>query len=85
MKLKMNLDTPAARPGDEFLITVPYYWGKGTTITQARQQVKATGGKLNGHWRLYSVAPDTFVNELGQLNYPVLHEPITLAETCPNR
>ena len=85
MKLKMNLRTPAARPGDEFLLTVPNYWGKGASIVQARQQVKSAGGKLNGQWRLYSVAPDTFVNGSGQLNYPIGHAPITLAETCPNR
>jgi hypothetical protein len=77
--------TPA-RKGDVFMITVPNYWGKGETIKEARQKLREVTGKTiaeHGRWRVYSVHPTTFLNEMGYIDAPEDHPPMMLAEHDP--
>ena len=71
--LKLN------RAGDQFLIIVPNYWGKGKTIPEAKLAVKRAGGKLTGQWVVYSVKGDTVVNDMGGMNYPRAFPPVKIA------
>ena len=72
------------RDGDVFLVTCPYYWGKGTTLVDARKAVMAAGGQTSRAWRVYSVHPDTYLDEMGYIIAPKGHEPLMLAEHDPN-
>lgn len=74
------------REGDEFLLTVPYHWGKGATLAEARAKLRQVYGKPATEWRawrVYSVAPDTFLDEMGMINHPKGHAPTMLAEYDP--
>lgn len=82
-----NVPLPAklevSRPGDHFLITVPHYWGKGATLAAAAANLRAAGGELKRHWRVYSVNPETTLDEFGGINYRSGHPPVVLAESNP--
>lgn len=82
--MKLVGDFKPTREGDVLLLTVPNYWGKGDTLEEAKANLKKAGGKIGKYWRLRSVAPDTYVSEIGNLVYPVDHTPILLVESNPN-
>lgn len=72
------------RPGDQILVTIPHYWGKGTTFPEARQKLREAGGRVKDTaWRIYSVHPDTSLDAMGYINSPADHEPIVIAECDP--
>lgn len=73
-----------AREGDHFLLTIPNYWARGATMAEAKAKLKAAGGRLGKYWRVNSVEPETYVNELGQIAYKTGHAPIMLAEQNPS-
>lgn len=72
------------RKHDVILITVPNYWAKGFTLDQAVYSLKKMVKKIDKYWRVYSVHPNTTVNEMGQLEFPSEHRPITVAECNPD-
>lgn len=74
-----------ARDGDLLLIgTDAGFFGKGATIVDAKRALYATGQQETMKaWRVFSVHPDTTVNELGELDAPCHHPPIMTAEFDP--
>ncbi len=58
----------------EYIAVGPLAWGKGETIDQAvrrmRTQIPRVYVRPGYGYTVYSVGPDTFVDELGGLSYP---------------
>ncbi len=74
------------REGDVFMVTVPNYWGKGATMAEAKAKLRQISGRaMNEHraWRVYSVHPDTYLQEMGYINHPIDFPPITIDEFDP--
>ncbi len=76
----------------KIMIVVPHYWGRGSTITKAWDQVKKASYKnlrelKRGPWRIFVVWDTedvkTYVNEMGSICYPVDH-PYTKIEENKN-
>lgn len=72
-----------SREGDVILITVPYYWGKGKTLAEAKKALKQVGGKITGSWRVYSADPEAGLNNYGEIIHKTGHDLIVLAEHNP--
>lgn len=70
--------------GQHILITVPNYWARGETLAEARKNLRANGGSVDGPWRVHSVHPETYVNDYGQINHPTGTPPVMLAEHNPS-
>ena len=55
-----------------FVVIMPHYWGWGTTITEAKAQVKKSGGRLGRNYAVYLI-PDTTqwcgVDGYGRMTY----------------
>lgn len=89
----MNKTTPKIpatlklqREGDIFMVTVPHYWAHGATIAEAKKKLRQISGRVfdeHKAWRVYSAHPSTYIQEMGYINYPIEHPPITLAEHDP--
>lgn len=73
----------ATRPGDHILVTMPHYWGRGTTFREASANLTLSGGSPGIYWRIHSVHPDTLVDQLGFIEYPSDHLPVLIAESNP--
>lgn len=72
------------RKGDELMISIPHYWGKGPTMAEAKKNLEKAGGTSRSkYWRVHSVHPDTNIDEMGYINHPVNHAPVVLAECNP--
>lgn len=71
------------REGDFILITMPHYWGRGKDYTEAKAKLKAAGGRPGKYWRIHSVHPETYLNEMGQIVYPTGHEAMMIEESNP--
>lgn len=70
-----NLPKVTARPGDDYLIIVPNYWGKGKTLDEARRQVLVNRPSDTKQWIIYSVDPGSYLDDMGGLNRPAGAEP----------
>lgn len=70
--------------GQYILVTMPNYWGRGEDLKKALKQLNSAGGYPESFWRVYSVEPTTFVNAMGQLEFPIGHNPVMLAESNPS-
>ena len=59
----------------EYIAIGPFAWGKANTIQQAvrkmRTQVPRCYVRPGYGYAVYEVGPETFVNELGGLSYPI--------------
>ena len=79
---KADRNPRTLRDGDVFLFVEPHYWGKATTPRAAVTQSLRVGGLGFGarQWRLYSAHPDTFMDEIGYINFPAGHAPIVISE-----
>ncbi|MCK1670330.1 hypothetical protein [Bradyrhizobium sp. 150] len=76
MKSKITT-VPVARPGDIYLVSCPGYWGKGETIPLA---IKAMPYGLDEKsWILYSVEPQTVIDDSGFFRHAVGHAPTEIA------
>lgn len=77
-------NTLKAAPGRVILITMPHYWGKGATVAQAKKALRDAGGVPGKYWRVHSVHPDTYVDDImGGINHPTGEPPVMLAESNP--
>ncbi len=73
-----------ARDGDVLLLTVPNYWGKGKTMQDAKRALRdAYGPSQPKAWRVYSVHPNTYLDDMGMIVSVRGHELIMLAEYDP--
>lgn len=73
-----------ARPGDQFLISVPNYWARGATMQEAKAKLAEAGGRIGKYWRVHSVHEETYLDAMGYIVAPIGHEPIVLAESNPS-
>lgn len=76
-KLPLPKAVPLAREGDIYLASGPGFWGKGSTIAEARQA--ATFTFHDGEWIVYSVHPETIIDGGGSFRYPRGHHPVEIA------
>lgn len=75
-----------SRDGDHFLVTIPNHWGRGATLAEAKAACKKASYKPMNKWkawRVYSVHPETYLDDMGYLRYPKGHTAIVLAEHNP--
>lgn len=75
-----------AREGDEIMVTISHYWGRAATVSEAKAKVKRASGQAYNEWkawRVHSVHPTAYMDEMGYINSPRGHEPVTLAEHDP--
>jgi len=61
-KKAIRSNAQLARPGDKYLISGPGFWGKGKTISEASDNAPHS---FDNNWILYSVGPDTRINDCG--------------------
>jgi len=65
----------------KYLAIGPFTWGKGTTVDEAFKNVKRNwiqqyaGNFSKEKCVVYEIHPDTEVNGLGDLSYPINHKP----------
>lgn len=67
-----------ARQGDFLLIVGQQVWGKGETLEAAKKAVSYPSCLKKG-FHVYSVHPDSYVNEYGGMVYPRDHAPLHTA------
>ena len=73
--------TPS-RDGDHILMIVPNHWARGATIKEAQAKVRRQAGKADTQWVVYSVHPETYLDDWGYIMAPGNHEPIELAKSA---
>ena len=76
-----------AHEGDYFLILIPNHWARGETIEDAKRALTANSGRKASEWkawRVYSVHPSTYVDEMGSMTRDGgTPAPVELAEHNP--
>lgn len=72
--------TPS-RSGDHILVIVPNHWGRGADIKEAKSKVQRQAGRKSVQWVVYSVHPETYLDDWGYIRCPSNHEPIELAKS----
>lgn len=82
---KMPASVKAARPGDQIMVSIPHYWGKGATLAEALGALNKSGGVIGQYWRIHSVHPTTEIDGMGYLLHPINHAPVVLAESNPKK
>lgn len=72
-----------ALPGHKILINVPNYWGSGATLDEAIDAMRKSGGRVADVWAIWSVAPGTCLDGLGNMCYPKTSPPVLLCQSFP--
>ena len=81
-KLKPPQVEPA-RDGDLIMVTVPNYWAKGATLQEAISLLPHRSRKLDDYWLIYSVHPETNIDDYGSIHSLKEHRPILLCKNMP--
>lgn len=73
------------RDGDWLLITTSsQYWGKGATIARAKAALRDVAGRANpAFWHVYSVEPETYLDDMGTIRAKQGHPPLLTAAWDP--
>lgn len=51
----------------KIMVIVPYYWGKGDTITEAKKKCREAGATRFKNCQIYDVPPDAWVDNMGRI------------------
>lgn len=81
--VKLPASVKPLRPGDQIMVSIPHYWGKGATLADALAALKTSGGVIGVYWRIHSVHPATEIDSMGYLTHPANHAPVVLMESNP--
>lgn len=72
------------RDGDWLMIVVPSYWGKGSTIAEAKKALAEVAGSRSlqsKHWVVYSVDKGATLDDVfGQIHHEKDRPPLKIAQ-----